>query len=187
MGSSRFTSIHATPPGGMYEYAVGDDVVRDKSKTRIGQLANELRAKHGLSQSHDPFKFVMEYMCPRLPMGFCDQPSTLKTIRASEVKNATASLFKLPCATSDIIEQRMFKCLECPKHRTKGFCMDCTGMLTWVYREYGSRRPALAPDHMTGVCECETALAVVVVSVADRPLVEGAEYPASCWRTAKEV
>lgn len=187
MGAPRFRSLHATPPGGMYEYAIGDDVVRSRSKSQISAMANELRVKHGLATSHDPFIFVMAYMCPKMQDGFCDQPSAAKTIRAADVKRVTAPLLRLPCATSDIINNRLFKCVNCPSHKTKGFCMDCTGILQWIYREYGTRRPILAVDHVTGVCECETALVAVIASVADRPLVEGAGYPAGCWRTAKEV
>lgn len=187
MGIPRFKSIHSTPPGGWYEYAVEGEVIRDRSRFRIAAAANKLRAKYGLSQSHDPFQFVMEYMCPRLPDGFCSEPSSVRTIRAAEVKLNSAPLMKLPCETYDAIEKRIVKCVECPKHRTQGFCMDCTGILTWVYREYGTRRPQLSIDHMTGVCECELALTVVSASVAGRPPVDGVQYPEGCWRTAKEA
>jgi hypothetical protein len=187
MGKPRFISIHATPPGGMYEYAIGDDVVRDRSRFRIAELAGKLREKHGLPASHDPFIFVMEYMCPRLPDGACTQPTSIHTIKASVVKANSLPLMKMPCATSDVIEQRICTCVSCPMHRTKGFCMDCTGILDWIYKEFGPRRPQLPVDHATGVCECDLVLAAVSASVADLPPVAGVEYPAGCWRTAKEA
>lgn len=187
MGAPRFVSLHATPPGGMYEYAIGDDVVRDRSRFRIAELANKLREKHGLPTSHDPFRFVMEYMCPRLPSGFCNQPTSIKTIRSAEVKANSLPLMKLPCTTSDVITERLVTCVDCPMHRTRGFCMDCTGILTWIYSAFGARRPQLSVDHATGVCECELMLVAVSASVADRPPMTGVEYPAGCWRTAKEA
>lgn len=187
MGRPRFNSIHATPSGGIYEYAIDGDVVRSKSRSNIGVMANDLRKKHGLPTSHDPFIFVMEYMCPRMPNGFCTQPSSIKTIKAAEVKEKSARLFNAPCATSDVIDARLAKCIGCPMHRTRGFCMDCTGMIDWMLRGYGGKRPLLPVDHYTGVCECDLILASVLASAAETPLTEGAKYPEGCWRTAKEV
>jgi len=187
MGRPRFISIHATPPGGWYEYAIGEDVVRDRSRFRIAEAANKLREKHGLPTSHDPFIFVMEYMCPMLPDGFCTIPTSIKTIKAAEVKANSLPLTQRPCATSDVIENRLITCVNCPKHRTRGFCMDCNGLLVWLYQLFGTRRPPLSVDHATGVCECELVLVAASASVADRPPVTGVEYPAGCWRTAKEA
>lgn len=187
MAAPRFTSIHATPPGGMYEYAIDGDVVRDRSVTRIARLANMLRAKHGLPTSRDGFRYVMEYMCPRLPDGFCTQPSTIKVIRAEDVKRNTNLLFPRPCATVDVIENRLATCVSCPAHRTKGFCMDCTGMIEWMMRGYAGRRSALGVDHVAGVCECDLTLVAVSASVADQTGAAGVTYPEGCWRNAKEV
>jgi hypothetical protein len=181
----RFQSVNATPAGGCYEYGIGDEIVTAKDRAGICRQVHLLRRKHGLETSGDGFRYVMEYMCPRLPDGFCTSPSHVKYLHAGEVKERTARLFALRCATSDVIERRMETCVACDRHTRNGFCVDCTGLLQWIYRGYAGRRGQLPADRALGVCLCDEVLAAAGATVAERPLTEGVAYPAGCWRVAK--
>lgn len=182
----RFRSRNATPAGGCYEYSAdGKTFVTDKSIFGISKKAVELRVALGLEIHGDPFTYVMEYMCPHLPNGFCTSPSAVKNVQADEVKAATARLFQMPCVTSEIIERRMAACVSCPRQLTRGFCMGCSGLLDWVYRSFNGRRPRLPPDLATGVCSESLELVAASASV-DRPAVPGDRFPETCWRRAAE-
>lgn len=181
----RFKSPGATPPGGVYEYELNGEVVRDRSNIRIALLVERLRTKHGLPSIGGGMRYVMEYMCPKLPDGFCTTPSSNPPIRASDVKLATVPCFAKPVATSDVIEERIATCVACKEQRTSGFCMDCGNLLGWVYEAFGTRRPRLPADHVTGVCQCDKTLVVASASVAD-PASE-IQYPANCWHKTTEA
>ena len=178
----RFQTASATPPGGCYEYAIGDDVVVSKNRFEMLRKVAELRTKHGLPTVGDGMKYLMEYMCPRLPDGFCTKPSAVKSYRVEEVKRDTAGLFTAMLAASDDIERRMEVCVACPSHTTRGFCVDCNGLLEWLYRGFTGRRGRLPADKVLGVCYPDGVMAAAGASVACRPLKAGAEYPSTCWR-----
>lgn len=180
---TRFKTRNAFPPGGCYEYAVGSDVVYSKSLSEITAKASELRRRHGLETIGDPFRYVMDYMCPRLPNGFCTSPSAVKVLRAEEVRGNTAKLFPLRCVTTDEIERRLSVCVKCEKHATRGFCMGCTGLLDWIYRGFAGRRPVLPPDQATGACAVSSEL-VAASATVDRPAEDNPAYPDGCWRKA---
>lgn len=183
--SSRFRYRNATPPTGCYEYECGGDIVSSKSRFDICRKVTELRRAHGLLTVGDPFAYVEEYMCPRLPNGFCTKPSTVTYIKADEVKANTAALFGLPCVTTDVIEKRLSTCVTCPKHVTRGFCMGCSGLIDWIYRGFSGRRGRMPPDAATGVCSVGLDLVAASASVDVTP-VSGDRYPEGCWRRASE-
>jgi hypothetical protein len=182
----RFQSIHATPPGGCYEYSLNGETVTSLNVFDICAKTRHLRSKHGLETPGDGMRYVMEYMCPGLPNGFCTTPSTVKQVKAEKVKANTALLFSQISAPMDVIEKRMEACVECPQHTRRGFCVDCTGLLDWVYRGYQGLRGKLPADRALGVCLCDEVLAAAGATVDSRPLVTGIEYPEKCWRKPKE-
>ena len=179
--ATRFKSRNATPPTGCYEYELDGVTVTSKSRFDIARKVADLRRSHGLITSGDPFAYVEEYMCPRLPNGFCSQPSKVEYIHADEVKRNTAALFHRPCVTVDVIESRLATCLSCPKHVTRGFCMGCSGLIDWIYKGFAGRRSRLAPDQATGVCSVGLDLVAAAASIDAVP-VTGAGYPDNCWR-----
>ena len=183
--SDRFTNLRATPPGGWYEYALPrapDAVARDTMKSGICAKVREMRAAAGLETVGDGFQYVMDYMCPRLPDGFCSKPSSVPDVGVDRVKSRTAALFSLPQAVAEEVERRLSLCIGCPRHVTRGFCMTCTGFLDWIYAGFRGRRPRLPPDLATGACSCDAAFTAATATVASFPLAEGADYPARCWR-----
>lgn len=179
----RFKSLFSRPPSGCYEYGLDGVVVSDRYKAGICAKVRSLRASKGLDTLGDGFAYVMEYMCPSLPDGFCTTPSPVKVLQAEEIKTRTAALFRLPCATFDDVNSRLSVCVSCPKNIVRGFCLTCTGLLTWIYRGYGGRRPPCPADAATGACACDRMLTAAVATAASFPLTDGAEYPAGCWRT----
>ena len=180
----RFRTAYAVPPGGCYEYASGGETVQSRSRAGIERLVRDLRVRQGLPVKGDPFTYVMEYMCPRLPDGFCSEPSGVRRVRAERVKEVTAALFGMACVPADEAVRRMGVCISCPEHETRGFCTGCTGLMSWIYRGFGGRRGKLPPDEATGVCRISEEL-VAASATVDRPAEAG--YPEGCWRRAREV
>lgn len=182
--SGRFQTVTATPPGGCYEYSVDGETVVSRNRHDACRKVRELRAKHNLPTYGDGMSYLMDYMCPRLPDGFCTKKSSIKYLRADEVKRNTVMLFGSRLAASDDIERRMEACASCPRHTREGFCVDCTGLLDWMYRGFGGRRGKLPADRALGVCVCDEAMAAAVASVAEPRAKAGAAYPSNCWKAA---
>lgn len=125
-------------------------------------------------------------MCPYLPNGYCTQPSSVNPLEIGEVKSRTAPLFSQPCATSDVIEERLSVCAKCPRHVTKGFCMgECSGLLEWIYRGFSGRRVRLPADYGMGVCRHDAMFVVASASISALPAREGEMYPDNCWRIGR--
>jgi hypothetical protein len=181
-----FRSINATPPCGYYEYGIDGKTVTDRSRFGICLKVKELRGSLGLTTPGDGMSFVMEYMCPFMPDGFCTKPSSVKQIKSAVVKANTGFVFGEQCASNDEIERRMETCVSCPNHTTRGFCLDCTGLLDWIYRGFRGRRGPLPADRATGVCCLDEILVAASATAAGRPPRNGVEYPGNCWRNLVE-
>ena len=182
--SVRFRNPRATPPGGCYEYTLQGETVSSRNRYDACRQVRDLRARHGLPTAGDGMSYLMEQMCPQLPDGFCTKPSQVRYVKAQDVKANTARLFAMRLAAADDIERRMEACVACPRQTRQGFCVDCTGLLDWIYRGFGGRRGKLPADRALGVCLIDEVLAAAGASVAGLPLKPGAAYPAECWRRA---
>lgn len=179
-----FRSRFVTPPTGFYEYEVDGRRVSHRNRLEACRLVVNLRNSLGLPVIGDGMEYIMEYMCPMLPDGWCDQPSEVKTLYIDAVKKDTAQLFPLRVAASDEIERRMNVCMACKEHTRTGFCVDCNGLLEWVYRGFAGKRGKLPSDRVMGLCRCDGVMAVANATIAERDLKPGEKYPAECWRTA---
>lgn len=184
--SERFSSIHTRPPGGEYFYELDGEAVASRDRFEICRKVRDLHERKGRPLTGDGFQQVMNYMCPRLPDGFCVRPSKVVRLGIDDVKARTATLFRQRLAMSDDIEARLAACVSCEANTRRGFCVDCSGILQWMYRNFGESRPPVPADRAAGVCVADRVLAAAGASVAARPLTPGAEYPAGCWRL-KEV
>jgi hypothetical protein len=183
-GVPRFRGVYNTPPTGFYEYEVEGKRIQSRSRLEACMLVSNLRQDLGLPVVGDGMSYIMEYMCPRLPDGFCSQPSQIKRLAIEDVKRDTAALFPMRVAASDVIETRLVKCSECPEQTRNGFCVDCNGLLDWVYRGFSGKRGKLPPDRALGVCKCDGVMAAAGASVEGLPLKTGVTYPEGCWRIA---
>jgi len=187
MPRPRFQTVTSTPPGGFYEYELDGDRVVSRNRLDMLRQVRDLRIRKGYPVIGDGMAYVMEFMCPRLPDGFCTTPSSVRGVRVDEVKRDTALLFPSLLAASDDIERRMEVCVGCPAQTTRGFCVECNGLLDWLYRGFSGRRGRLPADNALGVCLCDGVMAAAGASVSDRPLKPGAIYPECCWRTARSA
>ncbi|MBM4043558.1 MAG: hypothetical protein FJ279_00440 [Planctomycetes bacterium] len=177
----RFRNIFSTPPSGIYEYELDGVLVQDRTRVGINAKVRELRASKGLATQGDGFAYVMDWMCPRMPNGFCGAPSSVPAVEVRVIKANTASLFGARLAPSDVAERRLEQCVQCPEHTRRGVCIDCTGLLEWV-RKGMPGRGALPADNASGACLCDEVLAAAGASVATRPLLDDGGYPQGCWR-----
>ena len=182
----RFRNLNATPPQGFYEYELDGVMVQDRSRFGICAKVRALRTSKGLQTTGDGLAYVMDYMCPSLPNGFCNQPSTVKVIRVQEIKAATAAMFGARLVPSDVAERRLVTCVSCPMHTRRNVCVSCTGLISWIQRGMPGRG-ALPADQASGVCLSDGVLAAAGVSVAGRPLTEGVNYPETCWRLTEKA
>lgn len=181
-----FKYRNASPPDGWYEYAIGDEVARERNRFDICRRVREMHEARGLPVFGDGFTHVMEYMCPRLPDGFCNKPSNLpKPLMAAEVKERTVPLFYRPIVPSDAIERRLETCVRCPAHTRRGFCADCSGIIDWMLRGFGGRRGKVPADNASGVCYAERVMAAALASVDAQPR-DDVQYPEGCWLLAEK-
>lgn len=183
-GVPRFRGVYNTPPTGFYEYEVLGKRIQSRSRLEACMMVSNLRNDLGLPVVGDGMSYIMEYMCPRLPDGFCSHPSEIKRLAVDDVKKATAALFPMRVAASDVIETRLVTCSACAEQTRDGFCVDCNGLLDWVYRGFNGKRGALPPDRALGVCKCDGVMTAAGASVEGLPLKEGVKYPEGCWRIA---
>mgnify|MGYP000851320229 FL=1 len=174
-----------TPPGGLYEYELDGVLVQDRSRFGIAAKVRNLRASKGLQTVGDGFEYAMDWMCPRLPDGVCNEPSTVKAPDIRAIKENTTLLFGSRLAPSDVAERRLEICIRCPAHTRRGVCVDCTGLIDWV-RKGMPGRGTLPADQASGACLCDNVLSAAGASAASRPLTAGAEYPEGCWRTKED-
>lgn len=179
--ANRFRSPNSTPPTGCYEYECGGRYITSPSRSAISRMALDLRASQGLPSVGTGIEYVMEYMCPRLPDGFCTRPSSIPYLKVEDVKAATAALFPLPLATTDVISERLRICVRCQDHVTRGFCMGCSGFQEWIYKGFSGRRARLSEDAGAGICPHDRAFVAAVASVSAMPAEAGIR-PAGCWR-----
>jgi hypothetical protein len=180
----RFRGIFTTPPTGFYEYEVEGERVQSTNRLDACTKVSDLRKKHGLPVVGDGMTYIMEYMCPRLPDGFCSQPSSVRSLAIEKVKAGTAQLFSMRVAASDVIERRLIICSACKMQTRSGFCVDCNGLLDWMFRGFSGKRGELPPDRALGVCVCDCVMAAAGATPLDRPLTDGETYPEGCWRIA---
>ena len=140
-----FRVTNVVPPGGRYFYEVSETKVFMEDFT-MNQLLTRLGAHY--TQNHLPVpeglrEIVADFMCRRLPTGFCtgDGPPvgvqiyTVADIRERSRRQATLSTgFVLP---AEAVERAKI-CANCPKN-DRSICPTCSGMVAWAIRLVGGR------------------------------------------------
>jgi len=124
---------------------------------------------------------MAEYMCPRMPRGFCrgnTVSGTEPTVADLVKSTADACAWKV-LEDSVTVQRRIEQCESCPKC-THPVCVTCRNVDKAVYSMFGGRRPPLALDAKSGVCSCDNTFVMGVASVKHEKALEGA--PDSCWR-----
>lgn len=170
------------PPGGVWFWEDGEHLVSTPSYQEAVDQLRSILAEKGDARS--PAEALAEYMCPRMPRGFCRGYTGPRAESSSALLDRAKPYADKPLAPANTVLTRLEVCAKCPKCR-RDVCVTCRRLDEAVYGLFGNRRPALPPDRRSGVCACAGTLAMVVASVRygeDEPLWEGT--PSTCWRNS---
>lgn len=173
----------SAPPGGEWFWEDKDVFVHSASyQDAVDQVRRHLREK-GIDK--DPAEAIAEFMCPRMPRGFCAGPLAEAPSQPAvqDYVNATVSV----CMGRDLediatVQRRMAVCASCPKC-SHPVCVTCHNIDKALYSFFNGRRAELPEDAKSGVCGCTQAFVLGTATVKyekDEPAWEGT--PDSCWR-----
>ena len=180
MLSFRVTRI--VPPGGKYFFGI--DGVEFEAYTLRDVLADVRRhyAESGRETPEDLQAVVVDYMCRRLPEGFCygtlDGAPRARTVTMAQIRDNTMRK-AAGCARTPQpeVQRRAVTCANC-KCNDRTLCPTCVGLVSWASRLVG--RPMGAREEWLGVCSVDAVALSAVVHLDDKEP-EG-ECPAGCWR-----
>jgi len=179
----EFRIKNIVPPGQDYFYEVeGEPLV---SRSRAGLVAKIEAAYQALGSRPpaDIWARVEDFMCRRLPEGFCTGSDdgkprarvlTIQQLRTGTEQEVARSTGKAPPA---LVRMRAETCNRC-RYNNRAMCPTCSGINQWAARRVGS--PSVpASFNWLGVCEVSgTAL---VAKVHLEGLRTGDGYPEECW------
>lgn len=181
---SAFQNTMSAPPGGEWFWEDKETFIHSPSYSDVIDAIRRRFREKGVSR--DPAEALAEYMCPRMPRGFCRGAfARMKSEpKVSDYVNATIR----KCLGRDVedvatIQRRLEVCDTCPKCR-RPTCVTCRGIDKAIYKVFEGRRAVLALDPRSGVCSCDGTFTMGVASVRqDGSALEGA--PDTCWRNKK--
>jgi len=180
---TTFASIASAPPGGKWFWEDGNVLFESPSYDEVTGRIRAYFLEKGIAR--DASAALAEYMCPRMPAGFCRGFSGTARKTANQVLADSAPYFSMPLATADVVQRRLERCFACPSC-SHNVCMTCRRMDEKVRTGFGGRRAKIPADRSSGVCTCAGAYAMAVASVVfdkDSPAWEGT--PDTCWRNDK--
>jgi hypothetical protein len=180
----RLLNPFTRPPSGQYEYSIGDQCVTARSYYEFTHRVVELHNRLKVAMTEDVDTTIARYLCPRLPDGYCSQPSAVKMISIDAIKAKAYPYFTKKIEPRDTIESRLSICANCPCN-SRSVCLSCTGLDSWIRLNFRSQRDRMPQDAGVGVCLCAETLAAVVATVAysaDEPVWNNT--PDTCWRKA---
>jgi len=181
----NFRVRNIVPPGGRYFYEVADTKVMLEDLTLSGLLGRVRKhcIDNGLAVPKDLEAIVLDFMCRRLPEGFCygdldGRPRarvfTLQDIKARTLNLATGN----PRVLVGEAQRRARICGQCKKN-DRSVCPSCIGLVSWARRLVGQQLGAI--DEWLGVCLVDGAALAAKIHLKNVPPDE--EYPDNCWRT----
>ena len=196
---AKFRRPNQFPPGGAYFYTVEKTGRFFESRTSLRAIAREVSEHLGVNglpvpAPHEMELEIQDYMCKRLPKGFCDDKSAgvpgidfFSIIKATEllVNKRTKPDFYV---TQNEANRRASICQHCSLN-LRSYCTACNGMKQTFAGLIGGRRATHYDDNL-GVCAaCGCGLSAKV-HVNDKYLdsskEEQAKLPAFCWLKKKE-
>ena len=178
-----FRSTLSTPPGGEWFWDDGDAFIHSRSyQDAVDALARHFREK-GVAK--DPAVALAEYMCARMPPGFCRGAAGSREPTLAELVEATrAACDGRPLADAVTIQRRLEACAACGKC-TRPVCVPCRGVDAAVYGFFGGRRPPVPADRKSGVCSVFGAFAMGLASVDGAQATPSGDVPDACWRNKR--
>lgn len=176
-----FSSTVSAPPGGKWFWEDGKVLFESASYHEVVDRMRRYFLDNGIDKSAEAA--LAEYMCPRMPSGFCRGFDGSRRKTAREILADTERV----CAgkqleTIDVVERRLEKCAKCPKC-DHSICVTCRRIDDLIYKMFDGRRCRLILDKVSGVCTCAGAYSMAVASLCfdkNSPAWEG--VPATCWR-----
>lgn len=177
---ASFRSTVTTPPGGLWFWEDGEHLVSTPSYQDALDRIRAILSEKGDHRS--PVEALAEYMCPRMPRGFCIGSGTSGKATLGRLFENAIPYFAKGLAMANIIQSRLDRCASCPNCR-HDVCLTCHDIPKKVYGMFGGRRPSLPADPKSGRCSCAGTFAMVVSSVLYSPDEEVWEgTPSTCWR-----
>lgn len=182
-----FRVNNIVPPGNRYFYVVEETGVEVEAFTPSA-LYERLRmhyTENQLAMPSDIEARVMDFMCRRLPPGFCygtdDGRPRAKVLTLQQIRESTSALVRVGGRVDPgVARQRIAICGRCPKN-DRSVCPTCVGLVAWAKRLV--RSTFVGVDEWLGVCAVDGTALPAKVHVRDIP--ENPEYPETCWRTGK--
>jgi hypothetical protein len=177
----QFRSTMTVPPGGEWFWGDQNHYVSDPDfHTAVEKVRSVLKE---IGSTVSPEVAMLEYMCPRMPRGFCYGFEGPAAVTASDYLGSAAPYFKMPVALVDDIVHRIEKCKSCPMFDGNDLCLTCRHLDDVIYTKFDGRRVRLPGDRRTGICKCAKTFNMVVASVVypeNSEVWEGT--PPTCWR-----
>ena len=180
-----FRVQNVVPPGGLYFYELPGVPGRLDDYTLDGLLRKvEHRMRdNGIEPPADLKADVKNFMCHRLPAGFCygdpDGTPPVKLFSMAEIRENT----RLAVTSSEGFvhpgeaKRRATICASCPGN-DRSACPTCVGLVAWALRAVGNRDTGLS--QVLGVCDVTgTAIPSLVQLQA---ISATGEFPDNCWR-----
>jgi len=179
-----FKNTRVIPPGGRYPYEVPETGVLIEGYSWlafIGALRSHY-AQNGLPVPEDLEAKVQDYICRKIPSGFCyggddgvprREILTLRDIKAKTLALASGN----PRVTPGVATQRSIVCGNC-QNNDRSVCPTCAGLVSWARRLVGKQGgPA---EEWLGVCTVDGTALAAKTHLSKIP--DNDNYPASCWK-----
>ncbi len=194
-----FVQSGVTPPcGWLYEFEHEGEVFTFQASMRV-DLFQQLRSWYGKKKLEWPGDKEMtarveEYICARVPLGFCkggkDRPHTpmfsVQSIRAA-TQLFTSRMFKGDdfFVSQDEANRRALTCANC-KFNTHGFCVSCAGSgVQDLFVSFVRAGRKTEYDNVLDVCKvcgcllrCKVLVSMDILKELPKP--KGG-YPSNCW------
>ena len=179
----KFRMHDVVPPGGKYFYELNGVPVFGFTRTGMLQAVRDAAGAQGttLPGDRELWAELEDFMCRRLPEGFC-------TGDAGGARARVATLPSVKAATEAVIGNgrhvtmveatiRANRCLSCPKNN-KSMCTSCVGINKWAAMKMGLRE---VPPRFRwlGICEADTVALVAKVLSPRPPVVP--DLAEDCW------
>lgn len=177
-----FRVRNVVPPGGRYFYTVPETgyYVEAMTETDVINSVTRHMRENDVPLPEDLGACIRDYMCHRLPQGFCfggDRAAGIKIYTTAEIKDNTRYLVQRGVSQPPgVARDRAETCGKC-RWNDRSVCPNCSGLVAWATRLVGGRQTGY--EQVLGICAVDGVLVAAKV-FTDETGAEG--YPAACWR-----
>lgn len=179
-----FRVRNIVPPGGRYFFEVPETGAYFEEFTLSSLLI--VLTKHyrenNMASPDNMEAVVMDFMCRRLPEGFCygdlDGKPRAKIWTLDQIKEKTMTLAAgNPRVVAGVSKDRSMICGNCERN-DRSMCPSCVGLVGWSQRLVGMQSGI---SEWLGVCTADGVSLTAAVFLKNVPRQD--ECPAKCWRS----